>query len=430
MLAFSLPCATAYDPLLTGLSMLPGMLASALAVDAFSRPHPAGRRLWLGGLLFGGGIGAMHYVGMAAYRMNGLIVYDARLFVLSIVVAVLLSMLALWTVHSLAAWRGRWRMLAPMAGAVVMGCAVSGMHYTAMAAAYFVRGIEVVTASTLTPTFLAYVILMIGVLLTLVILIVPFVSRLSFLFSKRQLSVVVVLLCGWTVACWLATGVYTDMQMHDEYAQEAAFSEHQAMLVAGHIDEMLGMMRGVPATLVKSDMIRRALNRMQDGADGASEQADRRKTWSDDPELSGLSRYLALLTGNMSADAVWLLRANGDCIAASNGETDGSFVGANFADRQYFQDAVAGKQGHQYAVGRVSHVPGLYFSNPVFDGKRFLGVVVIKRDITSFTKWIADVNGFLADDNRIVVLASRPDYLYRSLPDSTINRLPPVERER
>jgi len=430
MLAFSLPCATAYDPLLTGLSMLPGMLASALAVDAFSRPHPAGRRLWLGGLLFGGGIGAMHYVGMVAYRMNGLIVYDARLFVLSIVVAVLLSMLALWTVHSLAAWRGRWRMLAPMAGAVVMGCAVSGMHYTAMAAAYFVRGIEVVTASTLTPTFLAYVILMIGVLLTLVILIVPFVSRLSFLFSKRQLSVVVVLLCGWTVACWLATGVYTDMQMHDEYAQEAAFSEHQAMLVAGHIDEMLGMMRGVPATLVKSDMIRRALNRMQDGADGASEQADRRKTWSDDPELSGLSRYLALLTGNMSADAVWLLRANGDCIAASNGETDGSFVGANFADRQYFQDAVAGKQGHQYAVGRVSHVPGLYFSNPVFDGKRFLGVVVIKRDITSFTKWIADVNGFLADDNRIVVLASRPDYLYRSLPDSTINRLPPVERER
>lgn len=430
MLAFSLPCSTTYDPLVTGLSMLPGVLASALAVDAFSRPHPAGRRLWLGGLLFGGGIGAMHYVGMSAYRMNGLIVYDARLFVLSIVVAVLFSVLALWITHFLAAWRGKWRMLSPMVGAVVMGGAVSGMHYTAMAAAYFVRGGEVVTASTLTPTFLAYVVLMIGMLLTLVTLLAPFVARLSFQFSKRQLRVVTLLLGGWTLACWLATGVYTEMQMQEEYAQEAAFSEHQAMLVAAHIDEMLGMMRGVPATLVKSDMIRRALLRMKDSTDGASDEAERRKTWSEDPELSGLNRYLSLLTGNMSADAVWLLRANGDCIAASNGETDGSFVGANFADRLYFQEAAAGKQGHQYAVGRVSHVPGLYFSNPVFDAGGFLGVVVIKRDITSFAKWIADVNGFLADNNRIVVLASRPDYLYRSLPDSTINQLPPVERER
>lgn len=430
MLAFSLPCSTTYDPLLTGLSMLPGVLASALAVDAFSRPHRSGKRLWLGGLLFGGGIGTMHYVGMAAYRMNGLIVYDAWLFALSIAVAVLLSVLALWITHFLAAWQGRWRRLAPVAGAVVMGGAVSGTHYTAMDAAYFVRGGEAVAASTLTPTFLAYIVLMIGALLALVTLVAPFVARLSFQFSRRQLRVVAVLLGGWTLICWLASGVYIEGQQHDAYEQEAAFSTHQATLVAAHIDETLGMLRGVPATLVKSDMIRHALYRMEGSADGPSDDAKRRKAWSEDPELSGLSRYLALLTGNMSADAVWLLRGNGDCIAASNGETPGSFVGSNFADRLYFQEAAAGKPGHQYAVGRVSHVPGLYFSNPVFDGHRFLGVVVIKRDITSFAKWIADVNGFLADDNRIIVLAGRPDYLYRSLPGSPIDQLPAVERER
>ncbi|WP_295009109.1 MHYT domain-containing protein [uncultured Dechloromonas sp.] len=430
MLAFSLPCSTTYDPLVTGLSMLPGVLASGLAVDVFSRQQRSLRRLWLGGLLFGGGIGAMHYVGMAAYRLNGLIVYDAWLFVLSLAVAVLFAVLALWITHFLAAWQGRWRVLAPLAGAVVMGGAVSGMHYTAMAAAYFVRGGEAVAASTLTPTFLAYVVLMIGALLALVTLVAPFVARLSFQFSKRQLRVVAVLMGGWTLACWLASGVYTEIQQLDEYEQEAAFSTHQAALVAGHIDETLDVLRGVPATLVKSDMIRHALERAERRADVPGDAAERRKAWSEDPELSALSRYLALLAANLSADAVWLLRTNGDCIAASNGETAGSFVGGNFADRLYFQEAAAGKAGHQYAVGRVSHVPGLYFSNPVFDDDRFLGVVVIKRDITSFAKWVADVNGFLADDNRIIVLASRPDFLYRSLPGSTIDRVPAVERER
>lgn len=430
MLAFSLPCSTAYDPLLTGLSMLPGVLASALAVEVFSRQQTSGRRLWLGGLLFGSGIGAMHYVGMAAYRLNGLIVYDAWLFVLSIAVAVLFAVLALWITHFLAAWRGKWRVAAPVAGAVVMGGAVSGMHYTAMAAAYFVRGEEIVAASTLTPTFLAYVVLMISVLLALVTLIAPFVARLSFQFSKRELRVVAVLLSGWTLACWLASGVYTEMQQHGEYEREAAFSTHQAALVASHIDETLGMLRGVPATLIRSDMIRRALYRMKGSVDIPGDAAERRRAWSEDPELSALSRYLALLAENLSADNVWLLRGNGDCIAASNGETAGSFVGGNFADRLYFQEAAAGRPGHQYAVGRVSHIPGLYFSNPIFDGDKFLGVVVIKRDITRFAKWIADVNGFLADDNRIIVLASRPDFLYRSLPGSTIDRLPVVEREQ
>ena len=430
MLAFSLPCSATYDPLVTGLSMLPGVLASALAVDVFSRQHSSARRLWFGGALFGTGIGAMHYVGMAAYRMNGMIVYDASLFVLSLAVAILLSVVALWITFRLASWQGRWQILAPMAGAVVMGNAVSGMHYTAMAAAYFVQGEAVEAVSTLTPTFLAYIVLMICFLLAMVTLVAPFVARSSIRFSRRQIRVLALLLGGWTLICWLASGVYTQRLEQAEYEREAAFSTHQAALVASHIDETLGVLRGVPATLVKNDMIRRALMRMQPNAQESGDGAEHKRAWSEDPELSGLNRYLALLTGNLHADAVWLLRANGDCIAASNGATDGSFVGANFADRIYFQDAVAGKPGRQYAVGRISRVPGLYFSNAVFDDGKFLGAVVIKRDITSFARWISNAHGFLADANRIIVLADRADYLYRSLPGATIDRLSTAEREQ
>jgi NO-binding membrane sensor protein with MHYT domain len=161
MLAFSLPCTTTYDPLITGLSMIPGVLASALAVSIISRPKIERRTLLLGGILLGAGVGAMHYTGMAAYRMNGLIVYDAKLFALSLIIAILLAALALWIKFYFDSWQGKWKTTAPMLAALVMGGAVSGMHYTAMAAAYFVRNGDEVVSPTLTPTFLASVVLMI-----------------------------------------------------------------------------------------------------------------------------------------------------------------------------------------------------------------------------------------------------------------------------
>ena len=93
MLAFSLPCSTSYDASLTFLSTIPGILASAFALKIISRRELSRSQLALGGLLIGAGIGAMHYSGMAAMRLNGLIRYDIKLFALSIVVAILLATL-------------------------------------------------------------------------------------------------------------------------------------------------------------------------------------------------------------------------------------------------------------------------------------------------------------------------------------------------
>jgi PAS domain-containing protein len=87
-------------------------------------------------MLFGAGIGAMHYSGMAAMRLDGLVRYDPTIFALSMLVAVVLAFLALWTRFGVWSWQaGR---LGLAVSAVIMGCAVAGMHYTAMAAAYFI----------------------------------------------------------------------------------------------------------------------------------------------------------------------------------------------------------------------------------------------------------------------------------------------------
>jgi diguanylate cyclase (GGDEF)-like protein/PAS domain S-box-containing protein len=154
MLAFVLPCRVQYDSYITLLSIVPGILASGVALRVISRPHSSPLQLLAGSVLLGGGIGAMHYTGMAAYRLNGLVRYDPTLFAFSLVVAVLLAGLAL-TIRTRLAGRVPGRLL-KLLTALVMGCAVSGMHYTAMAAAYFISdGRADIPDSGLTANFLA-----------------------------------------------------------------------------------------------------------------------------------------------------------------------------------------------------------------------------------------------------------------------------------
>ncbi|MDP2832226.1 MAG: diguanylate cyclase [Pseudomonadota bacterium] len=165
MLAFDLPCRVSYDPGITLISILPGILASAVALRVISRRSVSPRALLVGSVLLGMGIGTMHYTGMAAYRLDGLVRYDPALFAFSLVVAVLLAFLALWIRFGLYGHvPPRWLALL---SAMVMGGAVSGMHYTAMAAAYFISdGRPDIADSGLSASFLA---IWIGILTALLI---------------------------------------------------------------------------------------------------------------------------------------------------------------------------------------------------------------------------------------------------------------------
>ncbi len=82
--------------------------------------------LFAGGGITGLGVGAMHYAGMYAMKSDASISYDGRIVALSMVIAVVAATAALWfTLHV----RGT---LVTVAAALVMGVAVSGMHYTGM----------------------------------------------------------------------------------------------------------------------------------------------------------------------------------------------------------------------------------------------------------------------------------------------------------
>ena len=139
MLAYRLPMPMRYDLPLVLLSLLVAIGASAGALYTMSRPQARMSYLLVGGLVVGAGIAAMHYIGMAAMRMDAAISYEPLMVLLSLLIAVGAAMAALWLAFQFradnAASKRLWRL--KLAGALVMGIAITGMHYTGIAAARF-----------------------------------------------------------------------------------------------------------------------------------------------------------------------------------------------------------------------------------------------------------------------------------------------------
>jgi diguanylate cyclase len=147
MLAFSLPIPMSYDPLITLVSLLIAIASSAFALWMVCQRRLSWSRLCVGALLMGAGVCAMHYTGMAAMRMRPGIQYIPSLFLLSVLIAVTASGAALWIAFHLRQRSAKTRRLR-MGAAVVMGLAISGMHYTGMAAAQFPKNSVCAMAGT------------------------------------------------------------------------------------------------------------------------------------------------------------------------------------------------------------------------------------------------------------------------------------------
>src|ERR1700752_3166509 len=135
MLAFTLPVPVRHDVLLIVLSLLVAIAASGLALFILQRDVVHGSTYLTGAVVMGGAIAGMHYLGMRGMLVPLHMSYSTPLVALSIAIAVGASGAALKIAHALRAPDAPWVMRA--VSAVVMGAAISGMHYTGMAAAEF-----------------------------------------------------------------------------------------------------------------------------------------------------------------------------------------------------------------------------------------------------------------------------------------------------
>ncbi len=117
-----------YDLGLTALSLVIAVAVSGIGLMVVATNPRSVARLGFGGLIAGLGVAAMHYTGMAAMQTGSTVTYDPTLVALSVVIAVVAALAALWIAFRV---RSRNHVLA---ASVVMAAAVCGMHYTGMAA--------------------------------------------------------------------------------------------------------------------------------------------------------------------------------------------------------------------------------------------------------------------------------------------------------
>src|ERR1700730_6427350 len=126
MLAFNIPIPMSYGIGLTTLSLVVAVLVTGAGFYFINRRSALPLSFVFSGVFMGLGIAAMHYIGMAAMREHAEISYDFLFVTLSLVIAIGGSKAAL-VLEFCTTDLGQ-----KLVAAIVMGVAISGMHYSAM----------------------------------------------------------------------------------------------------------------------------------------------------------------------------------------------------------------------------------------------------------------------------------------------------------
>ncbi|HDR2792680.1 MULTISPECIES: putative bifunctional diguanylate cyclase/phosphodiesterase [Enterobacter] len=136
MLSMEMPMTMSYDLWLTLASMGAAVLASTVAIYiAVTAKTLSPFRLILATLILSAGVASMHYIGMAALMLEDGIIWDHRIVLLSVVIAVIASGVALWLAFHLRENR-KGIFINRVMAALVMAVAICAMHYTGMSAAH------------------------------------------------------------------------------------------------------------------------------------------------------------------------------------------------------------------------------------------------------------------------------------------------------
>ncbi len=128
MLACDMGMPVTYELSMTIMSAVIAFVSCSLGLGIASSGTFGWGKLFVGGLFMGLGVTGMHYLGMAAMMMGAFLSYDMNIVMISMLIAVVASIAALWLAFNM---RGPVQMVG---SALVMGVAVCGMHYTGMAA--------------------------------------------------------------------------------------------------------------------------------------------------------------------------------------------------------------------------------------------------------------------------------------------------------
>ncbi len=171
MTAFEAPLEQGYDPGLTILSGVIAVAAVTLGLGALGA-KPGWARLIGSGVFVGMGVVVMHYMGMAAMKVQGEVIYRPAIFTASVLIALTAATVALWLAVNL---RRMWQRIV---AALVMAAAICGMHYTGMAGTVLVAApVQNEVDAMVSKNMLAAMVASVTMCIVLIALVLAFIDR-------------------------------------------------------------------------------------------------------------------------------------------------------------------------------------------------------------------------------------------------------------
>jgi len=227
----------------------------------------------------------------------------------------------------------------------------------------------------------------------------------------RRLSAVLGLGCllavllGWYFLAGSVVHWLTASDIDNFVLRTRDSSDQIATNLARNMQDEVRRLASIPEAL-SGDLVLRAplVGRLDSPARGAA--------------LAEANERLRQLADQFEVDILYLLDANGMCVAASNYQSDKSVVGTDLKGRQYYTAIQNGGRGRQFAFGTASGIPGVYYSSAVTRDGQFVGGVVVKRNMRNLFHLTSRNAAFLVDEYGVAVSSTVEAALWHYLPDS------------
>ncbi|MEM9277959.1 MAG: ATP-binding protein [Pseudomonadota bacterium] len=144
------------------------------------------------------------------------------------------------------------------------------------------------------------------------------------------------------------------------------------------------------------------------------------------------NEYLKSVGDKAESAALYVLDRDATTVAASNFDTEESFVGNNYKFRKYYSDAIETGTGNFFAVGVTTGRPGYFLSEAIYRDNEPVGVAVVKVEFRELLQDWKDAgeNVLITNRDGVIVLASNPEKLYKTLREIPAERIAEMKESR
>jgi signal transduction histidine kinase len=213
----------------------------------------------------------------------------------------------------------------------------------------------------------------------------------------------------WILVSALGGWWLSDRIIANDLVAAAERGATNAETIAGIMERVLGELEAVARVLAAHRDLRAIVERYnaREPAFLALADEERTRQLKQDTDVTRVSSQLSRLRDHLKYDQLYALDARGLRVATSDWDRPVSLLGVRLDDRENFKQAAAGRAGHMFAVGRTTRNPALFFSTPIEERGKTIGVVVAREDAESVGAMLSGgQRAFLIVDAAGMVVAS------------------------